>query len=103
AYAPVKLTDLDRVDPEQRSELAQCAADVSDPRGAMMCRAFAVPFLDERARADREPVAAVRVADFENGPRHGLALRHQQLQRSTRGLDDGKQRYRSVLHRHLNG
>ena len=69
--------------------------------GAMVSRPLCAPFLDKPPRADREAVAAVGIADLEDGTRHGLRFRHHQLETALGGLGHGEQCHRAMLHRHL--
>ena len=47
---------------------------MTDPDRTMMGRSLAVPRLDKMARIDREAIAAVGIANFQNGAGHAFSF-----------------------------
>ena len=78
----------------QPSSLAQRTGQVAHTHSAVVRRTLGVPCLDEAARAERESVSAVGVANFENRPSLGFALGGDQLEARLRIFDNREQRDR---------
>lgn len=70
-------TNANAFHPKQRPEFVEFAADVPYPDGTVVGRPVCVPGIHEISRAEGEPVTAVRVADFEDGPGHRFTFRNE--------------------------
>jgi hypothetical protein len=62
----VHSADDDGFHVKKAAEFLYFIGDIPDADGAVVSGALGIPALDECACADGEPVAAVRVADFED-------------------------------------
>jgi hypothetical protein len=74
---------------------------VPESYSAMVRGTRSIPFLHESARTDRKAIAAVRVSYLEDGPRYGVALRDDELQRASAIFGYRKKRDRTMFDGHL--
>src|SRR5947207_6699504 len=89
------------LDPKQRREFLELAADIAHTDGAVMRGTMRIPLSDEVPCADREPITAVGISDFENWAGYRLPLGHQQLNAPVACLNNGQQRNWSAFYRHF--
>src|SRR5271169_4833362 len=73
------LADTCALDAEQQGRLGELDGFSSQADGAVVRRTLLVPILHKAACANGETIAAIRVANFEDGPRHRFPLRNYEL------------------------
>jgi hypothetical protein len=69
---------------QETAELGDPGCDVAEADGTVVSGAVTAPFLDEPPCAEREPIAAVCVADLEDGARYRFRLGHEKLEAAVR-------------------
>src|SRR5215469_124456 len=74
---------------------------MANSNGTMVSRSMNVPLIEKAPHPKRESVAAVRVADFENGSGDGFSFSREQFEFAIRGLHDGKQSHWSMFDGHF--
>ena len=90
-----------KADPHQRRRLAQRFSHVPNAHCTVMRRSLRVPCSHKPVRPQRKAIAAVGIANLQNFSRHALTLSGQQLEPRLLVFNNREQRYRSVLHAHL--
>jgi len=71
------LTNANRFNSQQETELLNFVRDMPHPHGAMMCRTVGVPFVNKPPGSNAEAVAAIGIPNLQNWTEHRFCLGNQ--------------------------